>query len=135
MKLTYKILWFEDDESVIEEYQAPNIKKFLIELGFEPVITPRTNAEDLAELMQSHIINSYDLIISDYNLDDTDGKEVRGNEIIHRLREGQIMTEVLLYSSKPQFLQDVIEKEGWVERASYCVGRPNLEEKIKERRG
>jgi len=132
MKLKYRILWFEDDPDVIEYTHAPAIEEFLVDLGFEPIITHETNAAKLSQLMNSNAINNYDLIVSDNNLNATDGKVFNGNDIIKKLREGHILTEVLLYSSKPFFYRDVVEKHGWVERASYCVGRDNLDQRIKD---
>lgn len=131
MRLKYKILWFEDDEDVLDYGQGPIIKAFLEDLGFEPVIRHETNGENLATIMPT--INSYDLIVSDLNLDETSGNDISGNEIIKEIRAGKILTEVLLYSSKSKLLNKTVSaRYGWIQRASYCSGRSNLVVRLKE---
>lgn len=125
MNLKYKILWFEDDEDVIDEEVGSEIREFLVELGFEPIITHRLNGDKLKELLND---KNYDLIVTDLNL----GEHETGKELIDEIRKGRLLTEVLLYSASPTDLQRVIEREGWVERASYCAGLGNLRGRLKE---
>jgi CheY-like chemotaxis protein len=125
MNLKYKILWFEDDEEVVDGKTGATIRDFLAEMGFLPVITHRFNGEDLTNLLND---KNYDLIITDLNL----GEHETGEALIDQIREGKILTEVLLYSAIAADLNAVLERKGWVERASFCVGVSNLVGKLKE---
>ena len=125
MRLKYKILWFEDDEDVVNEDVGPVIKDILTALGFEPVITHHLNGEHLEGILQD---KNYDLIVTDLNL----GDHETGQQLIEQIRSGKILTEVLLYSANAGDLSRVLEKSGWVERASFCVGLANLTNKLKE---
>jgi len=126
MRLQYKILWFEDTDSVFEVAPAPQILSLLDNLGFIPEINRQTDGDDLSAIMATESLNNYDLIISDLNLGDKNG-----DQIISELRAGNIITEVLLYSSNIIDIQKVLENHKWIERASYCVGREFLFDKVK----
>lgn len=129
MKLSYSILWFEDDKDIIYETQGPAIQEFLIGLGFIPKIDHRPNGKSLPDLIQTGDINKYDLILSDLNLGD--GNET-GRKLIDHIRNAQIFTEVLLYSADDVELEAIIKESGWVERASFCVGADDqLRDKLK----
>jgi CheY-like chemotaxis protein len=126
MRLQYKILWFEDTDSVFEVTPAPQILELLENLGFIPEINRQTDGDDLYAIMATESLNNYDLIITDLNLGDKNG-----DQIISELRAGNIITEVLLYSSNTIDIQKVLENHKWIERASYCVGREFLYDKVK----
>lgn len=125
MRLKYRILWFEDDEEVVDDQIGPVIKDYLIELGFQLEIVHHLNGEKLADLIKDR---NYDLIVTDLNL----GEYETGEELIDQIRQGNILTEVLLYSANTTELNNIIANKGWVERASFCVGLGNLNEKIEE---
>lgn len=125
MRLKYKILWFEDDEDVIKEDPGPAIREFLTELGFRLEIVHKFNGEELAELIKDR---NYDLIVTDLNL----GEHEAGDKLIEHVRDGLVLTEVLLYSADANGITEIVANKGWVERASYCAGIGNLKEKLKE---
>lgn len=125
MKLKYRILWFEDDDEVVEDQIGPSLKTFLVELGFQLEIVHRLNGEKLEELLRDR---NYDLIVTDLNL----GEYETGEVLIDQVRQGNILTEVLLYSANTTELNNIIANKGWVERASFCVGLGNLNEKLVE---
>jgi hypothetical protein len=124
MTLKYKILWFEDDDDVIKEDVGPLIKTFLIERGFDLNIIHHLNGEKLNDLIKDR---SYDLIVTDLNL----GEHETGDVLIDHIREGNILTEVLLYSANANEINKIVEEKGWIERASFCVGLGNLAEKLR----
>ena len=129
MKLSYSILWFEDDKDIIYETQGPALEEFLTSLGFTLKIDHRSNGKSLLDLIQTGDINKYDLIISDLNLGT--GNET-GRKLIDHIREAHIFTEVLLYSADDVELEAIIKESGWVERASFCVGADEqLRDKLK----
>ncbi len=125
MKLEYNLLWLDNDlREYIENGDVESIKEFLIELGFEPNIV---TVFDEAEL-DKHLDISYDLIISDFNLN----KE-NGDVVIYRLREEKKLdTEILFYSAKSNFLEDPAVKErlAFMERINIQIGRDSLLNKI-----
>lgn len=127
MKLEYNLLWLDNDlKEYIENGDVESIKEFLIELGFEPNIV---TVFDEAEL-DKHLDISYDLIISDFNLN----KE-NGDVVIYRLREEKKLdTEILFYSAKSNFLEDTAVKErlAFMERINIQIGRDSLLNKIEK---
>ncbi len=125
MNLKYKILWFEDDEDVILEDTGPLIKDFLFAQGFQLDVIHKLNGETLNELVKD---KSYDLIVTDLNL----GEHETGDVLIDHIRDGNILTEVLLYSANANEINRIVEDKGWIERASFCVGLGNLTEKLKK---
>ncbi|MGG1151638.1 response regulator [Bacillus wiedmannii] len=123
MGLKYKILWFEDDPDLVE-YYSTDIKKFLNEYGFIVEIVHEENGERLETLLK----DEYDLILTDLNL----GEDDSGDQIISRIREHSILTEVLFYSGNEAGINEVLSKHRWVERVSFIVGIENLIDKIKQ---
>ncbi|CCF16890.1 hypothetical protein BLGI_4859 [Brevibacillus laterosporus GI-9] len=123
MNLHYKILWFEDDPDIIDDY-APEIRMYLEDRGFSVEIIHQENGDQLSSLIN----DEYDLILTDLNL----GDHETGDKLIERLREDSILTEVLFYSGNEYGISKVIEKHRWVERVSFSVGIENLATKIKQ---
>jgi len=127
MKLDYNILWLDNDiQEYIDNGDVGSISDFLIELGFEPNIV---TVFDEAEL-DKYLDIDYDLIISDFNLN----KE-NGDVVIYRLREEKkLVTEILFYSAKTDFIKDVAVKErlAFMERINIQIGRDNLLDKIEK---
>jgi len=94
MKLEYKILWLDDNiDEFIEDGFVKEIENHLFENNFIPKIIPVSKAKDFFEKLDI----SYDLILTDYHLNETNGEEVikklRGNDF-------SVMTEVLFYTAK-----------------------------------
>ena len=127
MKLDYNILWLDNDlQEYIDNGDVGSISDFLIELGFEPNIV---TVFDEAEL-DKYLDIDYDLIISDFNLN----KE-NGDVVIYRLREEKkLVTEILFYSAKTNFIKDAAVKErlAFMERINIQIGRDNLLDKIEK---
>lgn len=127
MKLDYNILWLDNDlKEYITNGDVESIKEYLIELGFEPNIV---TVFDEAEL-DKYLDISYDLIISDFNLN----KE-NGDVVIYRLREEKKLdTEILFYSAKTNFIRDAAVKErlAFMERINIQIGRDSLLDKIEK---
>ena len=125
MKLKYRILWFEDDDEVVKEQVGPKIKDFLSELGFDIDIVHFLNGENLETIIKDR---NFDLVVTDLNLGDFE----TGEALIDHIREGKVLTEVLLYSASTTQLTDIIAKKGAIERASFCTQVANLLPKLKE---
>lgn len=94
MKLSYRILWLDDvinefiDDEIVEE-----VEQHLVNKGFTPDVVTVDNVEDFF----SRLDDNYDLILTDYHLN-----EINGDKVIERIR-GQhydIMTEILFYTAR-----------------------------------
>lgn len=97
MGLTYKILWVDDQiEGLIELGLRDNLEAYLIDLGFSPTIKC---FEDTISAREELEITKYDLILSDFNIDDGEN----GDILIKKIRDGNIFTEVLFYSGQYNF--------------------------------
>ena len=123
MRLDYKILWIENEEDFVDSF-IPRVETFLSEKGFEPNIV-----KVLDEAQVDNYLNiDYDLIISDFNLNETNG-----DVVIYELRNTKKLdTEILFYSSKTNFLKDsaIKDKLAFMERINIQYGRDSLLKKI-----
>ena len=105
MKLEYKILWIDNDDSIYKNHQK-DIEEHLINLGFIPNIVKGKDYQRFTELEAE--LNDFNLFILDYKLDkvkDANGNDViiNGNTIIKDIREEQsIYTDVIFYSAVPE---------------------------------
>ena len=114
MNLTYKILWFEDQIDFVDTY-IPDFKKYIENFGLKfikPII------ETDSSKMQAIDYNEFDLILMDYKLSDGD----KGDIIISRIRELNIYTDIIFYSSsRIDELRQSIQRNGL--DGIYCVSR------------
>ncbi len=127
MKLSYKILWIDDN---IEDYIEMGIKSeflsFLENLGFIPLIDTFEDSNKAEESLKS---TKYDLILSDYSIDEKGKeKEKQGDVLIQKIRDGGVFTEVLFYSAQKNF--DEIAKNLYRDRVSFfsLVGDEGMRE-------
>ncbi len=125
MRLKYRILWFEDNDDYMNEVIIPEVSRHLLEdLGLELDLVWERNGSNLESLLREG--ESYDLIVTDLNLENGDA----GNVIIEKIRFDQILTEVLLYSSDGKAVEGVKNEAHGIERVSFAVGRDVLPEKL-----
>jgi hypothetical protein len=112
MKLTYKILWIDDQiEDYIEMGIKSELETYIDILGFIPTVECFENG-NLAE--ESIKTIKYDLILSDYNIE---GANEQGDILIQKIRDEGVFTEVLFYSAQPDF--DTIAKNLYRDRVSF----------------
>ena len=88
MKITYNILWVENEKDWLESI-ADEIKDFVDELGFKLSYEVASAKSDIPGY------NKYDLILMDLNL----ASEPTGDEIIQEIRELNLYTDVVFYSA------------------------------------
>lgn len=104
MKLDYKILWLDDKMDVILDGEYDNeIKNFLFEEGFNPIIITTKNEKEFF----SYLDDSYDLIMTDYHLNEKEGTTRDGDTIIKEVREKSIFTEIMFYSAQGEVVDTV----------------------------
>jgi hypothetical protein len=129
MRITYRILWIDDKvQDFFDDKVDQEIISFIEDLGFEAALVPCSNTEDFEKL----ISGSYDLIITDYNLAEEIEGIHYGDEVVKRMREEEIFTEVLIYSSASNDFNAIAEKLKNAERISKHSGKPGLLDKIKK---
>lgn len=117
MRLEYKILWFEDNDSWYESI-IDEVKEFIEEdLCFEYVEpTRKKDDSDFGSIN----FNDYDLILMDLNLENS----LEGNTLIQRIRDLDVFTDVIFYSAKGiASVRNVIKEKNL--DGIYCVGRSN----------
>jgi len=104
MKLQYRILWFEDNDSWYATLLA-YIRDYLKDYGFELYVNRySSNIESLKSTIQN---KDYDLILMDYNLDGTNG-----DQIIEEIRN-DFYTDIVFYSQNgAQSIRSIISKKG-----------------------
>lgn len=130
MKLEYKILWIDNDlKDYLENGSVKDIEDFLIGKGFEPIIEKVFDEADLDGYILKH---DYDLIISDYNLENT-----TGDKIIEEIRhDKQLDTEILFYTAQTENSyknqEDVQKRLAFIERLTFKIGRDGLIDKIEK---
>lgn len=94
MKLDYKILWLDDQiKDFIEDEIIAEVEEYLSLQGFRPEIITTSKSHDFFEKLD----NSYDLILTDYHLND-----INGDEVIKKIRsqDYSVLTEILFYTAK-----------------------------------
>lgn len=94
MKLDYKILWLDDQiKDFIEDEIIEEVEEYLSLQGFRPEIITTSKSDEFFEKLD----NSYDLILTDYHLND-----INGDEVIKKIRsqDYSVMTEILFYTAK-----------------------------------
>ena len=96
MKLEYKILWLDDNKKAIEEDSySSEIEEHLREKAFIPEIVLVDHKDEFFRNLDSV---DFDLILTDFNLNDTD----TGDKIIQQVRNRSIFTEIMFYSAQSE---------------------------------
>lgn len=119
MNLKYVIMWFEDSRAWVEASRGA-IERYLQDLGFSPVIVRQPSGKRSLQIIKK--LNP-DLILIDLNLA---GKS-KGQDIVEKIRNNELYTDVVFYSQHTDFLEEVGKLEG----VFYCV-RDELENKTKK---
>lgn len=107
MKLSYDILWFDDQFQELQ-YGIKRVENFIKSKGLIPKIEKRSNVtiqeiHDLSDKLDNH--NPYDLVICDF---DMGSHNPTGVEIAKELR-AQIYTDMVFYSgNRPDAIEKII---------------------------
>ena len=108
MNTTYRLLWIDDDDDYIvsaieliegavrEHKMFPTIKTYSVFSEYQKCELENFDID---------VFNLYDLIIVDYALSDT-----TGDKLIRDLREHNIFTDIVFYSSNYKAMQDEVKK-------------------------
>lgn len=114
MDLTFRIIWFED---VDEWYNTTSrrVSRYIKNKNFKVDIMRVKEASNFD--LTGYQLQNYDLLIIDYELEkiyEKDGvKNVYGTEIIHMIRNGNFLNDILFYSSHGfDVINQVMKQEG-----------------------
>ncbi|WP_319542719.1 response regulator [uncultured Pseudodesulfovibrio sp.] len=102
MKLEYKILTIEDEETWFNVTVKRPLSEYLSDKGFMPKI----EREDGSNFSDTMADPSIDLILMDYNL----AGGGNGANLINSIRELNVFTEVLFYSGKEDEMREEARK-------------------------
>jgi CheY-like chemotaxis protein len=98
MKIEYNILWLDDAKQEIEEGEYHiELFDFVKSLNFLPNIELVRTEKEFFEILNQ---KQWDLIMTDYNLDEISENPEKGDEVIEKVREKDVLTEILFYTKK-----------------------------------
>jgi hypothetical protein len=92
MKLTFSVLWFDDNEEYFDSLDLEPLEQEISSWGFSPKIIPVTTPEEFRKYLP---FKEIDLIVVDRNLE----QYPEGQEFIAELRNHAIYTEVIFYTA------------------------------------
>lgn len=108
MNTKFRILWIDDSETYYE-----STEELIEELVYTNSMVPSITFFDIYEDFRSQelerfdieVFNRYDLLIIDYAL-----SGMTGIDIINELRNKQIYTDIVFYSSEPATMKEEVQK-------------------------
>ncbi len=124
MRLDYKILWLEDQPHNVKEVED-RLRARLSRLGFNLIVDWNKPTGDLNNIIHTikTSVEDSDLILLDYDLGRTD---IDGAKIAKKLRNSQILTDIIFYSSStPTALREQIFNQNI--DGIFCVQRFTLQ--------
>jgi hypothetical protein len=123
MKIDYRVLWVEDDPSWYDT-TVELFKNTLEDAGFELISERKSNIDEIKEMVASDGLQKYDMLLVDFTLRHSDS----GDEIIKYIRDKDVYTDVLFYSSAIQNVTDSMHKYGL--EGVYTADRKEIEYKF-----
>ena len=123
MKINYNILWVEDNKSWYDT-TFNLFKDTLEDEGFELISDRRINFQQIKDLIDTDGLQKYDMLLIDFTLNDSPS----GDEVIKLIRNNDIYTDVLFYSSAVENIKDSISKHGL--EGVYTADRKDIETKF-----
>lgn len=98
MEIQYNILWFEDTRSFLDAIKK-RLDNYLLESDLR---LNCLSSSDGSALNGIDANSDLDLILIDYNLVD-----VKGNELIDKIRKMKLLTEIIYYSKDKEFKDSI----------------------------
>ena len=111
MRITYKVLWVEDQKEWYEETKGL-IEDYLYELGF--ILEPKLckSFDEVKEEFSKNQLKEYDLLLIDFRL----AGSPNGDEIIKFIRtqrDVSILTDVIFYSTDIEAVRTSLKENGF----------------------
>ncbi|MEK8179151.1 hypothetical protein WMW71_02250 [Flavobacterium buctense] len=125
MKLNYYVLWVEDDDSWFKT-TSELFSETIFDYGFNPVIERRKNLDGVVNQIIESGLKKFDIFLIDFKL--RNSKD--GDSIIDYVRNSNVFTDIIFYSSDKQSIIDSI-KENLFEGV-YHSDRKELEDKFEK---
>ncbi|MDR3188037.1 MAG: hypothetical protein LBT94_02480 [Prevotellaceae bacterium] len=123
MKITYNILWIEDELSWYDT-TLELFKSALEEVGFELVSERKDNIQQIQDLIGVDGLKKFDMLLVDFTLKNSE----HGDKIIKLIRNNNIYTDVLFYSSAVENIKQSISRHGL--EGVYTADRKDIESKF-----
>ncbi len=123
MKLNYYILWVEDDNSWFET-TSELFKETILDYGFNPIIERKVSLDEVIEEIAISGLKKYDILLIDFNLKDSKS----GDSIIDFLRDKDIYTDIVFYSSDKSLILESVSKHQF--EGVYHSDRKEVEDKF-----
>jgi hypothetical protein len=123
MKLNYYLLWVEDDDSWFET-TSELFKETIFDYGFNPIIERKVSLDEVVEEIEASGLKKYDILLIDFNLKDSKS----GDSIIDKLRDRDIYTDIIFYSSDKSLILDSVSKHQF--EGVYHSDRKEIEDKF-----
>ncbi len=127
MRIRYKIFWVEDDDSWFET-RSELFRDTLSEWGFELDCERGKSPKDVEAFIQKNGLQDFDILLVDLQLDNNTGDG--GNDVIKLIRNNEIYTDIIFYSSAYDRIQELIKTE--LLEGVYISDRKNLETKFEK---
>ncbi|MFR1503553.1 MAG: hypothetical protein ACLSUS_05560 [Opitutales bacterium] len=110
MQLNYNILWI-DNNSLWRQAAVKKIENCVVNCGFLPVMEECSNGKLIFN--EDFNLESYDLIFMDYDLKEDDNSDLdSGLELIKRIRNDKIYSNIIFYSSITNDLPEKVKEQG-----------------------
>ncbi|WP_164270540.1 response regulator [Stenotrophomonas sp. B1-1] len=122
MKLTYRVLWFDDNELFFDSLDIDLLQKRVSDWGFLLDCKLVTSAE---EFTKEAPYSQYDLLVVDYRLEGIG----EGQDFIREVRDQQVFTEIIFYSSNAtdELWNKIREKKL---EGVFVANRRNIEDRV-----
>lgn len=128
MKLMYKILWIEDRMHSIRGKKRVISNYIENEKGFELEIKYIETFQQFKDEIGFDSLKNYDLLLIDLNLDDDESAD--GNKIIESIRNNNIYTEIIFYSSHYENLLTLLKEN--IPEGIFTSERKQIDTKAKK---
>lgn len=125
MKLNYYILWVEDDNSWFST-TSELFGGIIDDYGFHPVIERKKSLDEVVEELVGNGLKKYDIFLIDFKL--RNSKD--GDSIIDFLRDKNVYTDIIFYSSDKQSIIDSIKEHLF--EGVYHSDRKEIEDKFEK---
>ncbi len=125
MKLNYYVLWVEDDDSWFKT-TSELFSETIIDYGFNPIIERKKNLEGVINQIVASGLKKFDIFLIDFKLRNS----ADGDSIIDHVRNSDIFTDIIFYSSDKQSIVDSIKEHLF--EGVYHSDRKELEDKFEK---
>lgn len=125
MKLNYYVLWVEDDDSWFKT-TSELFSETIFDYGFNPVIERKKSLDGVVNQIVDTGLKKFDIFLIDFKLRNS----LDGDNIIDYVRNSNIFTDIIFYSSDKQSIVDSIREHLF--EGVYHSDRKELEDKFEK---